>query len=185
MKIGIISDTHGDAKAWEQAYNNYFHDADRILHAGDFLYHGPRNPMADGYGPAKLAQMINECEVPIVAAFGNCDSFVDTSVLDIPLADPYAFIEIDGRRIVVTHGHICESDAEKDALAKKLKADIFVSGHTHIGGIEKRGDTIFINPGSPSLSKRQDSRQTVALMENGEIKVMDLFTGETLDTMKC
>ncbi len=184
MKIGVISDTHGDAKAWEMAYDKFFHDADRILHAGDFLYHGPRNPMAPGYGPSKLVELINECPVPIIASFGNCDSFVDTSVLNIPLADPYAFAELDGHRILVTHGHLTEEDGEKNALARRMKVDIFVSGHTHVGGIEKRDDTIFLNPGSPSLSKRQDGRQTVAVIENGTITVYDLYTGEALDTMK-
>ena len=45
MKIGIISDTHGCHERWSLAYDKYFKDADMIIHAGDVLYHGPRNPM--------------------------------------------------------------------------------------------------------------------------------------------
>ena len=130
-----------------------------------------------------FAAELNACPVPILAARGNCDSEVDASVLDMPLASPYAFAVLNGRRILVTHGHFTESQEEQDALAKKLKADIFVSGHTHVSHLERRGVTVFVNPGSPSLSKRSDGRSTLALMDEREISVIDLFTGEALDKM--
>ena len=59
MKIGIISDTHGHEGAWQTAFDKQFHDADMILHAGDVLYHGPRNPMKVDYNPAGLVEKIN------------------------------------------------------------------------------------------------------------------------------
>ena len=40
MKIGIISDTHGCLETWQKVFNQYFTDADVIIHAGDVLYHG-------------------------------------------------------------------------------------------------------------------------------------------------
>ncbi len=46
MKIGVISDTHGDYKSWIKAWN-FLKDSDIILHAGDVLYHGPRNPIPE------------------------------------------------------------------------------------------------------------------------------------------
>ncbi|MBQ7514791.1 MAG: phosphodiesterase [Schwartzia sp.] len=183
MKIGIISDTHGSEDCWKMAFDSFFHDADLILHAGDVLYHGPRNPLQADYGPARLAERLNACPVSIVAARGNCDSEVDASVLDMVLASPYAFVAEGGHRIVVTHGHFTEDDEEKDALAARLQADIFISGHTHIGGLVKRGQTVFVNPGSPSLSKRPDGRQTIALLDGATLSLHDLYTGEVLETM--
>ncbi len=183
MKIGIISDTHGSEDCWKRAFDGFFRDADLILHAGDVLYHGPRNALQADYGPARLAERINACPVSIVAARGNCDSEVDASVLEIALASPYAFVAEGGRRIAVTHGHLAETDEEKDALAARLQADIFVSGHTHIGGIVRRGKTVFVNPGSPSLSKRPDGRQTIALLDGATLSLLDLYTGEVLETM--
>lgn len=181
MKIGIISDTHGSVTAWEMAYDKFFHDADLILHAGDVLYHGPRNRMQDDYSPAVLSERLNQCSVPILIARGNCDSEVDASVLDVPLTAPYLFTLAGGRRIVVAHGHLAESDGEKAALANKLRADVFISGHTHIAALWQREGIRFVNPGSPALSKRMDGRQTVAQMDEEKIEILDLYTQEVLE----
>ena len=180
MKIGIISDTHGCDMRWARAFENYFKDADLILHAGDVLYHGPRNPMLDDYNPAGLAQRINDCPVPVLIARGNCDSEVDAMVLETPVQAPYAYAMVDGLRIVVTHGHTVMSDAEKDAMAAHMTADLFISGHIHTNVLEKRGQTVFLNPGSPSLSKRKDGRSTIAVLEDEVIRIVDIDTDEVL-----
>ncbi len=180
MKIGIISDTHGAEQRWEKAYEKYFRQADLILHAGDVLYHGPRNRMMPDYNPAGLAEKINNCPVPVIIARGNCDSEVDATVLELPVQAPYAYVWADGRRIIVTHGHLAESDAAKDVMAQHLKADIFISGHIHTTVLQRRGNTVFLNPGSPSLSKRADGRSTIAMLEDGQLRVIDLDTDEIL-----
>ena len=90
MKIGIISDTHGHEMAWAHACERFFKGADLIVHAGDVLYHGPRNPMKADYNPAGLVARINSCPVPVVIAKGNCDSSVDASCIELPIEAPYA-----------------------------------------------------------------------------------------------
>ena len=183
MKIGIISDTHGSADCWAMAFDKFFFDVDLIFHAGDVLYHGPRNRMTDGYRPQKLVEAIAQCKVPIIASRGNCDSEVDASVLSIPLASPYAFAFVNGKRVVITHGHFTETQEEKAEMAARYKADIFISGHTHVPVLKQIGETIFMNPGSPSLSKREDGRSTIALMDETHIFVHDLYTGDILDSL--
>lgn len=180
MKIGIISDTHGHEGAWQTAFAKAFHDADMILHAGDVLYHGPRNPMKADYNPAGLAEAINNCPVPVVIAKGNCDSAVDASCLEIPVQAPYAYVVYEGLRIIVTHGDTVMTDEEKDSMAAHLKADLFISGHIHLTVLEKRGNTIFLNPGSAALSKREDGRNTYAVLENRTIRVYDIDTDDVL-----
>ncbi len=180
MKIGIISDTHGSEARWSLAYDKYLKKADLIVHAGDILYHGPRNPMLEDYNPALLAEKLNACPVPILAARGNCDSEVDAMVLNLPVQAPYGYAIVDGLRIVVTHGHLVPSEEEKDAMAAQLKADLFITGHIHVNVLEKRGQTIFLNPGSPSLSKREDGRSTIAMLANGKIEIIDIDTDEIL-----
>lgn len=180
MKIGIISDTHGCADRFALAYNKYFKDADMIIHAGDVLYHGPRNPMLADYNPAKLAEEINVCPMPVVICRGNCDSEVDTLVIDTPIQAPYTYVVAEGLKIVTTHGHYVPTEADKDKMAKTFKADLFISGHVHINVLEKRGNTVFLNPGSPSLSKRPDKRQTVAVLEDKTIKIYDIDTDEVI-----
>ncbi len=180
MKIGIISDTHGHEMAWATAFDKHFHDADLIIHAGDVLYHGPRNPMKADYNPAGLVQRINTCPVPVIIAKGNCDSDVDASCLELPVLAPYAYVYHEGKRIIVTHGDAVMADEAKDNLAAHLHADIFISGHVHVNVLEKRGQTIFLNPGSAALSKREDGRQTAAVLDDAGIRIYDLDTDEVL-----
>lgn len=186
MKIGIISDTHGSAEAWQKAYKDFFSNVDLILHAGDHLYHGPRNKLAVDYSPKDLAEKINTCDTTILSVRGNCDSDVDAGVLDIPLVSPYLFTYIEGFRFVVTHGDVTETDEEKLQLAQKLHADIFISGHTHVAGIKKENGCVFINPGSPSLSKRSDGRQTIAVLDLIEkyVRIYDLYTKEVIEEVE-
>ena len=183
MKIGIISDTHGCHERFSLAFDKYFKDADMIIHAGDVLYHGPRNPMLSDYNPAKLAEKLNACSMPVVICRSNCDRVVDTLVLDMPIQAPYTYVVAEGLKIVTTHGHYVETDEAKDKMAKALKADIFIYGHVHINVLEKRGNTVFLNPGSPSLSKREDNRATVAVLEDKTIKIIDIDTDEVIMTL--
>ena len=158
MKIGVISDTHGCRDHWAKAYDKFFKDADLIIHSGDVLYHGPRNPMLEDYNPAELAEKINGCSQPVLICKGNCDSEVDQLVLNTPIQSPYVHAFADGRHIVATH--------------------------VHYTVLEKRGNTVFLNPGSPSLSKREDGRQTCAVISDVDIKVYDVNTAEVLAEFK-
>ncbi|MDD3114562.1 MAG: phosphodiesterase [Anaerovibrio sp.] len=184
MKIGVISDTHGCQEHWSRAYEAFFRDADFIIHAGDVLYHGPRNPMLADYNPAGLAEKINACPQPVLICKGNCDSEVDQLVLDTPIQSPYVHAFAEGRQIVAVHGHTVEDAAAKDKMAAALGADIFISGHVHINVLEKRGNTVFLNPGSPSLSKREDGRQTCAVITESKIEIYDIDSRETVMSLE-
>lgn len=184
MKIGIISDTHGHAGRFELAVKKFFSDADMVIHAGDVLYHGPRNKMLGDYNPALLADMINDSKIPFVIAKGNCDSQVDQMVINTPIEAPFAHVSFNGLNIVATHGHLVEDDEAKDEMAAKFKADVFITGHIHQTVLEKRKDTVFVNPGSPSLSKRKDGRSTVAVLTEADIKIYDIDTGEVLSELR-
>ena len=186
MKIGVISDTHGYEPRVALAMEKFFADADLILHAGDVLNHGARNVnyRVDDYNPKALTARINESKIPFVIARGNGDSELDDDVLETPLA-PYAHVFANGKRIVVNHGHHLPTDADKDKMAAHLHADIFISGHVHTTVLERRGNTIFLNPGtvSPYLSNRPDKRTSVATITDDGIKIFDLDTGEVLDSL--
>ncbi len=174
MKIGVISDTHGDTRAWEKSVK-YFDGASFILHSGDVLYHGVFNPILDSYNGKALAEMINKSPVPLVFARGNCDSDVDQMALEYPIESLITETVIDGLNILIHHG---DKYPNKD-LADKYKPDIIISGHTHVFGIERYKDTIFLNPGSPSLPKNPEQIPTVAVINDGKIRILDL-DGKTL-----
>ena len=184
MKIGVMSDTHGYHERVKLAMEKFFADADLILHAGDVLYHGPNNPnyKGDDYNPKALANFINASKIPFVIARGNGDSEVDQLVLETPIQAPYAYVFAGGKRIVVTHGHMLPTDADKSDMANHLHADIFITGHIHTTVLEERGKTIFLNPGtvSPYLSNRADKKTSVAIITDEKIQILDLDSGDLL-----
>lgn len=179
MKIGIISDTHGCARTWEKVYNHYFMGYDIIIHAGDILYHGPRNDIPEEYNPKQLAESLNACPIPIIVASGNCDADVDGMVLTMPIQSPYAYLMIENIPIIVHHGHTLTEETMRK-MAEKFKAALFITGHTHVALLEKHNGVIYLNPGSPAMSKRTDKRGTIARLVDHMIEVLDVETGEIL-----
>lgn len=180
MKIGVISDTHGCFTTWKKVFDQYFYDADLIIHAGDVLYHGPRNTIPDEYNPKALAEELNHCKVPIVAAAGNCDAEVDGMVLNTPIHAPYAHLFINQYRIIVNHGQHLNQKAQTE-LAERFRAALLITGHTHIPVLHKDSNGIlYLNPGSPGMSKSSDGHGTIALIENRHIKIIDIETATTI-----
>jgi uncharacterized protein len=175
--IGIISDLHGYPEKFKKALQ-YLKDCDVILCAGDVLYHGPRNPILSGYNPEGLIAEIQKNEIPILFARGNCDSEVDLLVLSSFVIAPYIFYEKDGVRFVVTHGHNIEHQELKD-VAKRYKADVVITGHTHIRTLETYDNTIYVNPGSISVPKG-DGISTAAIYNNNMISFINIENGDIL-----
>ncbi len=177
MKIGVISDTHGSVERWQRAMEGPFRDVSLILHAGDILYHGPRNPLPEGFDPLALTREINNLQTPLLIARGNCDSEVDQMVLDVPIQSPHVFTQTPMGNIYVTHGHR-ETRMEAVALAKRYKVDFWISGHTHIPEVVNIEGVWFVNPGSPSLPKGDLPRSTVAIITEEAVSLYDLDAKE-------
>lgn len=177
MKIGILSDIHGYPENFNKAIS-ILKECEIILCAGDVLYHGPRNPILEGYNPQKLVEEIEKCPVPILFARGNCDAEVDLMVLKQSIISEYIFYEIDGVRFIMLHGHTSDKARLKE-IADVYKADIVICGHTHIRELENADGTIFINPGSISVPKG-DGIPSAAIYENGDIRFIDIRDGKTI-----
>jgi putative phosphoesterase len=177
MKIGIISDTHGSYSAWEKAINTVLKDAELIIHCGDIFYHGTRNPLPKGYDTLKLTQLINECPTPILIAKGNCDSEIDQMVLNHTINSPIAAYEAKNFKIVAQH-YYSRTQEDLINILKKSKANIYLTGHTHIPSLEITDNILFINPGSPSLTNEEKKRLTVAVLElkdkKAQAKIVDI-----------
>ncbi|SKA73364.1 hypothetical protein SAMN05428976_101209 [Clostridium sp. USBA 49] len=182
MKIGILSDIHGYPEKFNKALS-FFKDCEMILCAGDILYHGPRNPILEGYNPQKLIEEIEKNSIPILFARGNCDADVDLMVLKSTIISEYIFFEKDNVRFIVTHGHNTDKIRLKE-IANNYKADVIISGHTHIRELDIDGKTIYINPGSISVPKGDDI-PSIALYENGKVKFIDIRNGEEIIVKNC
>ena len=178
MKIGVISDTHGNVEALRRALA-FFDGADLIVHAGDVLYHPPRLGFLQGYDIPAFAGVLNGLDTPIMIAKGNCDAEVYEELLQMPVQAPYGHVQIDGLRIVVNHGHLLTRE-QMIETGRRYKADYFISGHTHLPVLEDAGGVVLMNPGSPAISKLEiDGKPipTVGLITDDGARVISLIDG--------
>lgn len=160
MKIGVMSDTHGSLVYFEKALE-VLSDCDILLHAGDVLYHGPRNDLPKGYNPKGVISKINELD-NILIARGNCDADVDQMVINHPIQGPYVLSQFGETRILINHGYVDSKEATIKK-AKSMGADILILGHTHVKELYVDENLIVINPGSTSIPK--DGSHSVATID--------------------
>lgn len=180
MKILIVSDIHGSAYYAEKVVDVYKKtQPDTLLLLGDILYHGPRNPLPEGYDPAKVVRLLNAIKENILCVRGNCDSEVDQMVLEFPITGDYNILLYKGCKLFATHGHVYG----EERLPVLKKGDVFLQGHTHTASLEKKAaGWFFINPGSVSLPKN-DKPPTYVLFEDGVFRLMD-FLGNTISKIE-
>ena len=176
MRIGFLSDTHGNLYYTERSLE-ILKNCEKILHLGDVLAPGPRNPITDGYDAKKLSEKLKKYK-NIEYVQGNCDADVDEMVLEKEVLVSDKFLEWGDLKIYATHGYL-ESEEERIAKARELGADLVVSGHTHIKVLKKDGDITVLNPGSPTLPK--DNIRSVAIYENGILKLIDVDNMELIE----
>jgi putative phosphoesterase len=150
LKIGLISDTHGQLRA---RVLELFEGVDLILHAGDI---GDLN-------------IITELEAlaPVHAVHGNTD--------DSEIAARFGEsveLQIDGLRIGMTHGHVLGSPTAPGLRRMFPTADVIVYGHTHMQRVD-RGTPLIVNPGAAGPARFR-LKPAVAVLELPELKVTEL-----------
>lgn len=143
MKILAVSDTHGKA------------DLNAILHAAegaDLLIH-----LGDGFQDGQILQAA--LRSPIVQVSGNAD---------YPFAMvPEKMLEVGGRQIYLTHGHLYDVKKGLDNLllrAAEVEADLVLFGHLHRRVHQQVGRTHYVNPAS-AWKNYDGSAPSVALID--------------------
>ena len=165
MKLMIASDLHGSAHFTKLLLDACAREqADRLLLLGDILYHGPRNPLPEGYDPKEVARMLNGMKQELLCVRGNCDSDVDQMVLEFPIMAEYCLLAVEGATIFATHGHVFN----EEKLPMLKKGDILLHGHTHVPVCRRHDQYTYVNPGSVSLPK-ENSAHGYMTVENGEM----------------
>lgn len=142
MRIGVMSDSHGDQAAVKKAAAAAG-QVDLWLHASDY-----------SQDIAKLSQS----GVEVIAVAGNCDGAAS--------AKPDEFLTVMGKKIWLTHGHrvnVKHSHQELIWWAKHYEVDIVIFGHTHIPEVKSVHNLLIVNPGS--VAKPHWGYPTVAILE--------------------
>ncbi len=143
MRLGVISDTHGQLRP---EVVEAFAQVDHILHGGDL---------------GKWEIMIElQALARVTAVYGNTDG------PDIRSRLPrVATVQLDGFDITVTHGDQYGSPTPAILHDAFPAAEIIVFGHTHKPLLELVDRTVtVVNPGSAG-PRRFDLPTTVAILE--------------------
>ncbi len=169
MKYVIASDIHGSAYYCALLKARYEEErAQKLILLGDLLYHGARNALPRDYDTLKTAAILNSMKEDILCIKGNCDSQVDTLVLEFPVEADFAFLPTEKRTVVFAHGHL---------MPANLKAgDVLVNGHFHVPAFEERENYIYVNCGSVSIPK-EDSPHSYLVLESNALTWKDVETG--------
>ncbi len=125
MLVGVISDTHG---FYDPRVTPLLDGVEHILHAGDV-------------GDPEVVRRLLEL-APVTVVRGNNDREGECS--RYPEVER---LELGGCRVRLTH--IVKVPPEgSPGLAEFQGADVVVYGHSHIAFQERRGHTLFFNPGA-------------------------------------
>jgi putative phosphoesterase len=191
MKVGLISDVHGNRVALEAVLDE-MPPVDELLCAGDVVGYNP--------WPGECVDELREREVPTV--MGNHDAAaadetpfrfnsmaragVEYALERLSddqiewLADlPVERLACDDR-VKLVHGH--PDDPQRysrytypEEFSPRLLGDedVLVLGHTHVQGVERYGEGIVLNPGSVGQPRDGDPRAAYAVLD------LDSMTVET------
>lgn len=181
MDVLVFSDIHGSQPVAARMAELVRHrKPGLVLLLGDILYHGPRNPIPQGYAPKLVAEALAPFAHLIVAVAGNCDSEVDAAVLPFPLARPFSWLVDGALRIFATHGHVYGPQN----MPPLADGDVLLFGHTHVPMARTTPDGIRLcNPGSLALPK-EGYPPTYGLFGNGVFSVLT-ESGETFLQLDC
>jgi uncharacterized protein len=134
MKLGVISDTHGDLRLTRHALEllDTLH-VDLTLHCGDV--------------GVEILPLLGGRKVHLVA--GNMD---DPDSLRAAIIGPehefhdqFGHLELDGCRVAFLHGH------DVTLLHHAIRSgnwDLVCHGHTHVFSSSRDGSTLVLNPGA-------------------------------------
>ncbi len=169
MKLVIASDIHGSTYYCALLKQRFLEEgADKLLLLGDLLYHGARNALPEDYSTVETAAILNSLKDRILCVRGNCDSDVDTLVLEFPITASYAFFPVGSRTAIATHGHFMP--------AALKKGDILFNGHFHVPKLEERENYTYVNCGSVSIPK-ENSPHAYLVLEGDTLTWKDVETG--------
>ena len=149
MLIGILSDTHDrpDAMAAGMAVLRE-HGAEMFIHCGD----------VGGHKVLDLLAGVNGLFVWGNTDFDQANLSRYAANLGIDCRGDFAELQLDGKRIAVTHGH--DHQIMRRILAG-MSYDYLLHGHTHVASDTRAGRLRVINPGALYRA----SRKSVALLD--------------------
>jgi putative phosphoesterase len=173
MRLGIVSDIHGNAPAFEHALDLLRTEVDELLVAGDaFSDHAFSNDVVGGIRRAGARYVLGNHELSLLSPAG-------TAARSSPRVDAehLRFVADQGlevratfgqKQLLMVHGSPWEPYGQylnpKSPLFARcddLGADFLILGHTHEPFTVRHGRTLVVNPGSLGRSDHPSVGDTV------------------------
>lgn len=141
MKIGIISDTHGQVDlALAAAREFLFRGISAVFHCGD---------VGSDMVLTEMAGMFHQLDIPLYAVLGNCDAHLDFRFfpggLGVKILGRFGEVDLAGRRIAMLHS---DDEARFEAAVRSSRYDYVFFGHSHTRRDEQIESTRIVNPGA-------------------------------------
>lgn len=149
LRLGIVSDSHGDLYMLEKAIG-LMGKVDMLIHLGDHY--------------KDIIRVNSKYNYEVHYVPGNNDYLSD--------GKSEKTIEVMGKRLFLTHGHRYNVNLGIMNLsykAEELGADIVLFGHTHRYTLEYSANIFLLNPGSVSRPRdRFPSAAVLIINDNGD-----------------
>ena len=156
MKVLVLSDSHGNVSNMIRAVER---EAPRmILHLGDCWRDAER--LRDRFP-----------DLPFEQVPGNCDYFSASR-------EKEKLLVLGDKRVLMCHGHtygVKQSLMAAGMAAEEGDLGLFLFGHTHKPLVDKRGKTLFLNPGS--IGDYIQPTYGIVTLENGKLDARTALLG--------
>jgi putative phosphoesterase len=166
MRLGIVSDMHGNVDAMRTALDDLVDRADELLVAGDaFSDHRFSNDVVGLVRSSDARYVLGNHELALLSPAGvnaRTSPRVDVSLLEFVARTPLQLrVKLGSKSLLMVHGSPWEPYGDylmpnnpKYKRCDELDADFVVTGHTHTAFTARFGRTLVVNPGS--LGKSDD-----------------------------
>jgi putative phosphoesterase len=169
VKLGLVSDAHGNAEALDLALTALEPRVDAILFAGDaFSDHRFSNEVVARLLDVEATYVLGNHEVSLLGPAGRAAReapHVRSQLLEHVRSRPSeAVLATGGRRVLMVHAspwspryqYLTPASRELDRC-DELDVDFLVIGHSHLPFARRVGRTLVVNPGAVGRSDRPDS----------------------------
>jgi putative phosphoesterase len=189
VRYAIISDIHSNIHALEKVLQDIDDQgADVIICAGDLVGYGPfPNEVVDALKDRRAICIAGNHDRAVVnldafnmnplaakAVFWTAKRISEASTDYLKRLRPSTRLNLGGTSAAMFHGsprmddeYVFEEDANA-GLLQIAKAEIVISGHTHVPYVKKLPQGILVNPGSVGQPRDGDPRASYLLFEERE-----------------
>jgi putative phosphoesterase len=178
MRIGIVSDVHGNAEGLSLALDR-MGDVDELLCVGDIVEEFRFSNEAVSILRDRSARcVLGNHDLGLLSEHGRrarSAAHVDPALVDWLAAHPLTVdAMIEGQRMIMTHASPCApytqyvlANSPEMKRIREVDADLVVIGHTHRRMVHRVGRPLVVNPGSVGQARdpRNGNRLSYAVLD--------------------